>query len=644
MGNKKKDKQLDKILKKYEKKMTAKKGSDIEIKPKIRTGVFALDYVLDGGISQDLGGHMIEFFGAESSCKTACALKTIASFQKQGKSCVFINAELSYDPHWAKILGVNNDDIVVLHPDTLEDAGNVLIEMLGKVDLIVIDSIVALVAEAELDKDLQDKTMAAQASVNAAMCRKINKYRNKSGTCIIFINQLREKVGQRFGNPETTSGGRCFDENTRIVTKDGFKYFYEIASGDLIPTINLKTNKIEYKPIYEIYKYDYNGKMYKFHNKYKNEEFLFTPNHKCMVKKFVNGQLNQPEYKIIEAHEKRRTYGMPVCFPSGLEDYPISDNELRLLGWLLTDSSVRINKKVGHSIILYQSIKNHWKRIEQILQKNNIKYAKTKRTRYDKRHCHYNTSYTFRLREAKKIINKYSLVPDKILPDWCFKLSDRQAKILFHEMMLADGTIKNNLYRKICKWSEKWVETLYRFLITHNIPVSKYHKDKNKNCYSLFLRQPDYIGLKSKKVDYKGIVWDISVKDNPLHFIERNGCVIATHNSLKHLYDTRVQFKQKKPIDVGSGENRDRIGFELQMDCRKNKKGKPYHKIVTKFYFDGSFADEENILTQAAKYGIIEQKGAWYYYNDKKYHGVKELKKDIDDYSEIVKEIFERMK
>lgn len=209
MVNKQKNEKLDKLLKQYEKKYIMHKASDIVIEPKIRTGIYALDYVLGGGISQLNGGHIMEFYGGESSCKTRFSLGVIKKYQSLDKSCVYINAESSYDPTWAEICGVDNENLLVVHPKSLEEAGEALLEFIPQVDLIIIDSIAALVPEEEIKKTLSDKTMASQAKVNAPMCRKINKIRTGYKTTIIFINQLREKVGVMFGNPEHTPGGRA---------------------------------------------------------------------------------------------------------------------------------------------------------------------------------------------------------------------------------------------------------------------------------------------------------------------------------------------------------------------------------------------------------------------------------------------------
>jgi len=216
------NKDFEHLMKEYENKYNAKPASKIVILPKIRTGIYALDYVLSGGIAQCEGGHKIEFHGRESSGKTTMALKVISKYQELNKTCVFINAENSYDPQWAEINGVNNEKLLVLKPDTLEQAGDILIDLIPKVDLIVIDSIIALIPAEELEGSLEDKHMASSAKINAPLCRRINQTYKDFKTTIIFINQIREKVGIMYGNPETTSGGRAlrhlYDTTVEIKT------------------------------------------------------------------------------------------------------------------------------------------------------------------------------------------------------------------------------------------------------------------------------------------------------------------------------------------------------------------------------------------------------------------------------------------
>jgi len=236
------NKKLNSLFNELEKKYSVQKASDMITDKKIRTGVYALDYVLDGGISQAEGGHKIEFYGGESSGKTTLSLHVIREYQKLGKTCVFINAENSYDSLWAEIIGIDNSNLIVVKPSSLEEAGNLLIELIPKVDLIVIDSITALVPEEEIEKDLTEKTMASQAKVNSPMCRKINKTIANYKTTIIFINQLREKVGIMYGNPETTSGGRSLRHlyDTRLQFRLGKPI--DIGTGDNKERIGTEIN------------------------------------------------------------------------------------------------------------------------------------------------------------------------------------------------------------------------------------------------------------------------------------------------------------------------------------------------------------------------------------------------------------------
>lgn len=214
---------LESKLKALERDFGLKRASQVIIAPKIKTGLYALDYCLDGGIAQCEGGHKIELFGRESSGKTTIAMKIVARYQELGKTCVWINAENSYDPDWAEINGIQNDKLLIVKPETLEQGGDLLVSLIPKVDLIIIDSIIALIPTEELEGTLEDKHMASQAKINAPMCRKINQAYKDYKTTIIFINQIREKVGVMYGNPETTSGGRALKHlyDTRIEVRAG---------------------------------------------------------------------------------------------------------------------------------------------------------------------------------------------------------------------------------------------------------------------------------------------------------------------------------------------------------------------------------------------------------------------------------------
>ena len=175
----------------------------------IPTGALSLDMALGiGGVPR---GRIIEVFGPESSGKTTLALHVIAEAQKMGGEAAFIDAEHALDPVYAKKLGVDIDNLIVSQPDTGEQALEITESLVrsGALDVVVVDSVAALVPKAEIDGDMGDSHMGLQARLMSQALRKLAGAINKSKTVLIFINQLREKIGVMFGNPETTTGGRA---------------------------------------------------------------------------------------------------------------------------------------------------------------------------------------------------------------------------------------------------------------------------------------------------------------------------------------------------------------------------------------------------------------------------------------------------
>jgi recombination protein RecA len=175
----------------------------------IPTGALSLDIALGiGGVPR---GRIIEIYGPESSGKTTVALHIIAETQKMNGVAAFIDAEHALDPVYAKALGVNTDDLLIAQPDTGEQALEICEALVrsGAVDIIVIDSVAALVPRAEIEGEMGDSHIGLHARLMSQALRKLAGAISKSNTCVIFINQIREKVGIMFGNPETTTGGRA---------------------------------------------------------------------------------------------------------------------------------------------------------------------------------------------------------------------------------------------------------------------------------------------------------------------------------------------------------------------------------------------------------------------------------------------------
>ena len=182
------------------------KAMEVEAIP---TGALSLDIALGiGGVPR---GRIIEVFGPESSGKTTLALHIIAEAQKMGGEAAFIDAEHALDPVYARKLGVDIDNLIVSQPDTGEQALEITEALVrsGALDVVVVDSVAALVPKAEIDGEMGDSHMGLQARLMSQALRKLAGAINKSKTVLIFINQLREKIGVMFGNPETTTGGRA---------------------------------------------------------------------------------------------------------------------------------------------------------------------------------------------------------------------------------------------------------------------------------------------------------------------------------------------------------------------------------------------------------------------------------------------------
>ena len=210
----KKEKALNDAIKKIEKQFG--KGSVMKLGDRaavdvavIPTGSLTLDMAL--GIGGYPKGRIIEIYGPESSGKTTLTLHAIAEVQKQGGTAAFIDAEHAIDPVYAKNLGVNIDELILSQPDSGEQGLEIAETLVrsGAIDLVVVDSVAALVPQVELDGEMADQQMGLQARLMSKALRKLSGVMNKTDCTIIFINQLREKIGVMFGNPETTTGGRA---------------------------------------------------------------------------------------------------------------------------------------------------------------------------------------------------------------------------------------------------------------------------------------------------------------------------------------------------------------------------------------------------------------------------------------------------
>ncbi|MBQ1551818.1 MAG: recombinase RecA [Bacilli bacterium] len=250
-STKSEDKTLDQVLSDIEKQFG--KGSIMKLGENshlnvdaISSGCLALDIAL--GVGGYPKGRIIEIYGPESSGKTTFALQAIAEHQKLGGRAAFIDAEHALDPVYAKKLGVNIDELLLSQPDTGEQALEICDALVksNAISIIVIDSVAALVPQAEIDGEMGDSHVGLQARLMSQALRKLNGTISKTNTTVIFINQLREKVGVMFGNPETTTGGRALKFYSTIRLEIRKKEQLKLGEGVVgnRTTIKVVKNKV----------------------------------------------------------------------------------------------------------------------------------------------------------------------------------------------------------------------------------------------------------------------------------------------------------------------------------------------------------------------------------------------------------------
>jgi recombination protein RecA len=238
---------LGQIEKQFGKGSIVRLGSKDAIMPVsvVSSGSISVDYAL--GVGGFPRGRISEIFGPESSGKTTIALQAVAEAQKQGGVAAFVDVEHALDPIYAKSLGVDVDNLLVSQPDYAEQALEITASLIqsGAVDVLVVDSVAALVPKAELDGEMGDSFMGVQARLMSQALRKLTGAVSKSKTCLIFINQIREKIGVMFGSPETTTGGRAlkFYSSVRV----DIRRIAAIKDGDAVVGNRTKVKVVKNK-------------------------------------------------------------------------------------------------------------------------------------------------------------------------------------------------------------------------------------------------------------------------------------------------------------------------------------------------------------------------------------------------------------
>ena len=250
---------LDKLEKTYGKGTIMKLGDrqveDVEV---ISTGSLGLDIALGiGGLPK---GRVIEIYGPESSGKTTLAIHAIAECQKKGGMAAFIDAEHAFDRHYAEALGVDTENLLISQPDNGEQALEIAENLIrsGAIDIIVIDSVAALVPRAEIEGEMGDSKMGLQARLMSQAMRKLTCTIGRTGCCCIFINQLREKIGVMFGNPETTTGGNAlkFYASIRLDIRRQGSPIKDKEGNMLGNTVKVKVVKNKLAPPFRIANFD----------------------------------------------------------------------------------------------------------------------------------------------------------------------------------------------------------------------------------------------------------------------------------------------------------------------------------------------------------------------------------------------------
>src|ERR1700738_2492351 len=238
---------LSQIEKQFGKGSIVRLGSKEAIVPvaTISSGSISLDWAL--GVGGFPRGRIIEIFGPESSGKTTVALQVIAEAQKAGGMAAFIDVEHALDPAYARKLGVDVDNLLVSQPDYAEQALEITSALIvsGSIDVLVVDSVAALVPKSELDGEMGDSHMGVQARLMSQAMRNLTGNVSKSNTCLIFINQIREKIGVMFGNPETTTGGRALKFYSSI--RADIRRIAAIKDGDVVTGNRTKVKIVKNK-------------------------------------------------------------------------------------------------------------------------------------------------------------------------------------------------------------------------------------------------------------------------------------------------------------------------------------------------------------------------------------------------------------
>lgn len=486
---------LDQKLTELEKQFGLQKASENKEYETVRTGLYALDYVLDQ-IKIVEGGMKIEFYGKESSGKTTFAKKVVAKFQELDKVCVWIVSE-SFHKEWAEKMGIDTNKLLLYYPESVEDGGEKILDLVGKVDLIVLDSVASLISEAELKGTLSDKTRATQAKAYSEFTRKLYKKIAHYKTALLFINQIRIDMNKTYGNPEDTPCGKalkhmydCLGPKTIIYNGENF-----------IPLKYLKDKTLSYDFKHKKYR---NNKILRKNTK-KFIDYLeldlgitkieMSNNHKLYV------MSSDGELKLKKAKDLNKTDMLLLAKGKKFKIKNPSftnSNFARMLGYFIGDG-YKI-KKENH-IIIADKNRNNLEYYQNLLMKENFlinKYSS----------CN---SYLLHIipkfsNHLFKTIKRYKLdkkAPKKEIPFLFYNFSEKCLKQFIAGFYDAEGNDNTNLpifHSSSKRLLESIQFMLWRLGIKSTINGKKYQSlikitndNKYYNIYHLCVSDSDSI-------------------------------------------------------------------------------------------------------------------------------------------------------
>ena len=631
------------------------------------TSIMEFDELSGGGFPR---GRIIEIYGPESSGKTTLALHAIESAQRAGGVCAFIDMEHALDPIYAQNLGVDIDNLWVSQPESGEQGLEVTEQMVssGVVDVIVFDSVAAAIPQKELDGDYGDSNMGLQARLMSQAMRKLTGTISKTNCIVIFINQIRHKIGVMFG---------CFSYNTRVCLSDGTtEKIGKIVNQKMdveVLSFNPDTDRIESK---KIINYFNNGKAESFldfvvEKPYGNgrSNFSCTKNHIILT---PEGEVNASDLKVND-------------YVLGQGKYLFSkEQEEVIIGSLLGDGCIcsPTNRfKVAHGIkqneyCLYKmSLFSNLNPIQYNHAKGGIAFEIG-----NSEELNYYRSLCYGVDNKKRLITKefISKLTEKAIAIWFMddgnlsgshakwgngKISISVSSYSFEEIELLKNYLSDNGYgeatitktkRLVFNGTEsekfqfkiaKWIHPSMRYKIIerfHTIPFEAINPNFKKPMYKLVPRKILSIKESSKKRSM--VKFDLEIEDNHNYLVDgvgvHNSPETTTGGNALKFYSSQ-RFDIRKIETITGKDSEDATANKVRVKCVKNKVAPPFKKAEFLIEFGKGFNKLDSLVNVAVKLEVIDKKGAWYSYKEEKIgQGKENVLKFLTENTELYNEIY----